>query len=68
MTKTENKWYGSGHAARIEKFPKTSCPYGVADKPIARAWWLAGYDDADMELVGALHRLIEGGEFADCIN
>lgn len=68
MTTAEKQWYEQGRDARNGQFPRTACPYSIAHHAVAHAWWNAGYSDADMERVGALHRLIEEGAFADCTN
>lgn len=43
--------YDLGRQARIARFPKTACNLPVVS--VKRAWWLAGWHDADVELLNS---------------
>jgi ribosome modulation factor len=45
-----NPRYRAGYAARQAGKEKQSCPF-AALTPFA-AWWLAGWHDADIEIIG----------------
>lgn len=41
--------YHDGRIARMKSRPKSSCPFDNSSFEL-KHWWLAGYNDKDMEL------------------
>lgn len=50
ITEQQQKLYDHGVAARLKGLDKSSNPYLNNDLQV-KHWWLAGWNDKDMELV-----------------
>lgn len=53
MTPWEQNIYEAGRAARTLSIGKRACPHGMA-KMRERHWWLAGWNDCDLELMAEM--------------
>ena len=48
MTKTQHEIYQKGHLARMDGKNKYACPVELST--VLRGFWLAGWNDADIEM------------------
>lgn len=52
MTKAYETEYMRGRRDRVNKRPLSANPYNATYQMVQRAWWSAGWQDLDMEMIG----------------